>query len=523
MPEAGQLSLGGANEQFANSSVHQVNGVAHQVGEGEMENRDTAVVVGASAIYPALANWRRVSSLPKMLSHLVSWGWRPYIVGGWVRDAVLGDSAKDLDIECYSEEQRGIDELELCLGQVATDVERVGVSFGVLKVYLPGYHHPIDVSLPRRERKTEKGHKGFDVTYDGRMSPKKASSRRDFTFNALMYDPLQDTLYDFWGGIRDLQNGILRHISPAFVEDPLRVLRGFRFCSQFGLSPAPETVEMCRQLRAEFSALARERIGNEFLLWSGANLKQPSAGMMFLRETGWGELFPPFAKMMETQCVSTARGEDLWECAATSADALSRLLVGEEKETRRHLMLAVLSFGMCVGSGCLCTETDVVSAQERIAKLSPHITEFWSNLGISKKIADRIARLGCSASVLPRTPADVRILSYTLSPATIREWYMLAKSVYGAFSGRGREIEEMYNVAKREQITESPPSPLITGATLLRLGFQEGPQIGEIIRKAYWAQLRGEFSSLPGGVRWVFQNLPVTDQENIRRTEVRHV
>lgn len=466
------------------------------------------VIVEASSHYPALSGWKDVPSLPQLLSHLASNEWHSFIVGGWVRDAVLGNRAKDIDIECYSEREREIDELELCLKQVVNRVTRAGVSFGVLKVYLPGFQHPIDVSLPRREKKTGRGHRGFSITYDARISPREASSRRDFTFNALMYDPLHDTLYDFWGGIRDLQAGVLRHISRAFVEDPLRVLRGFRFCSRFGLSPAPETVEMCKQLRGEFSALARERVGNEFLLWASANLKQPSAGLMFLQETGWGELFPPFAKMMKTRCASNVQRENLWKCAAMGADVLSGLLAAEGIEKREHLMLAILSFGMCVEDSYLCTgctETDVMTIRERISRLSPRISDFWSSMGISKKLADRTARLCCAVSALPLTPADVRVLSSVLEPATVKDWYILARSVYSPFPKRLSKIGDAYNMAKEEGVTDSPPPPLITGGMLLQLGFREGPQIGTILRNAYWAQLLGAFSSPHEAVQWLLR------------------
>src|SRR2546426_730773 len=94
-----------------------------------------------------------------------------------------------------------------------------------------GYHPPCWLRHERRDSKVRPGHKGFEIDFDPRITPGEAAARRDFTLNALMFDPRRHEVLDFFGGQEDLRKKILRHTSPAFVEDPLRVLRGMQFAA----------------------------------------------------------------------------------------------------------------------------------------------------------------------------------------------------------------------------------------------------------------------------------------------------
>ena len=164
-------------------------------------------------------------------------GGRALMVGGAVRDLLMGaGSVKDIDLEVY-----GLDpeRLQRVVG-ARFDFDACGLSFGVLKIK----HFDIDVSLPRRESKRGIGHKGFLVDSDPYLPIHEAASRRDFTVNAMYYDPLADEFEDPFGGLEDMRRRVLRHVSPKFVEDPLRVLRGMQFIARFDLHPAQETVEI---------------------------------------------------------------------------------------------------------------------------------------------------------------------------------------------------------------------------------------------------------------------------------------
>jgi tRNA nucleotidyltransferase (CCA-adding enzyme) len=218
-------------------------------------------------------------------------GGKSFFVGGCVRDFFLGCTPKDFDIEVF-----GLDLAELT-AVLATfgKVDTVGRSFGVIKLTMEG-HDTIDFSMPQHRIKVADGHKGEQVVLDKGMSIREAAQRRDFTINSMSVDVLTGTLHDPFGGLRDLEARILRHVGPAFAEDPLRVLRGVQFAARFQMRMAPETVELCRSLLPQFESLPKERIWEEFskLLDKGTKV---SMGLDVLAATGWIEKFPALAAM----------------------------------------------------------------------------------------------------------------------------------------------------------------------------------------------------------------------------------
>ena len=214
-------------------------------------------------------------------------GGRALLVGGCVRDALMGGEPKDIDVECF-----GIapDRLRAILSErFALDL--VGASFGVLKLS----HLDVDVAIPRRETKLGLGHRAFEMEYDPTLTVRDASARRDFTVNAIYRDPLTDEIVDPWNGRADLERKTLRHVSGHFREDPLRVLRGMQFVARFGLSAAPETIEVCRAMTPE--GLASERLFGE---WSKLILKgvEISKGLNFLRDVGWVKYYPELERLI---------------------------------------------------------------------------------------------------------------------------------------------------------------------------------------------------------------------------------
>ena len=124
-------------------------------------------------------------------------GGRPLLVGGCVRDALLGLPIGEIDIEVYG---LGTRQVEAALRR-RFGIVTVGAAFGVTKVK----DHPIDVSVPRRENRTGAKHTDFDVQADPTMTPKDAAERRDFTANAILWVPATGELIDPWGGVADLQ------------------------------------------------------------------------------------------------------------------------------------------------------------------------------------------------------------------------------------------------------------------------------------------------------------------------------
>lgn len=181
-------------------------------------------------------------------------GGRTFYVGGYVRDKLLGIENKDIDIEVH-----GIDSNKLY--SILNTIEKpliYGNYFGIYS--LKGYD--IDIALPRKEKCIGNKHRDFSIDVDPFIGYKKAALRRDITINALMQDVLTGEILDYFGGLKDLNNKIIRHINnKSFIEDPLRVLRIAQFASRFDFAVAKETINLCKSM--DISTLSKERVIEE--------------------------------------------------------------------------------------------------------------------------------------------------------------------------------------------------------------------------------------------------------------------
>ena len=176
---------------------------------------------------------------------------RVYLVGGCVRDALLGREIYDYDIEVYDIKPAKFDEL-----MAGIKASGVGKSYFIYK------YKNYDLGLPRSESKTGNSHKDFAVSYIN--DPALASLRRDFTVNAMMMNIFNGEILDFHGGKKDLESKTLRHIdSEKFKEDPLRVLRGVQFSARLDFSIANKTLELMKTL--DLAHLSKDRINTELI------------------------------------------------------------------------------------------------------------------------------------------------------------------------------------------------------------------------------------------------------------------
>src|SRR4051812_44163929 len=145
------------------------------------------------------------ASKVKTLSAIVQrLGGRAMLVGGCVRDELMGVDHKDWDLEVYGVQPEKLRDILDSFGEVNV----VGEAFTVYKL-----GNDLDVSIPRRERKTGKGHRGFIVEGDAEMSFEEASSRRDFTVNSILKDPITNEIVDPFNGRQDIRRKLLRHVS----------------------------------------------------------------------------------------------------------------------------------------------------------------------------------------------------------------------------------------------------------------------------------------------------------------------
>ena len=436
-------------------------------------------------------------------------GGQALLVGGCVRDELLGLKPKDFDIECFGISGQ---DLQATLGE-KFELDLVGISFGVIKLK----HLEIDVAMPRRETKLGLGHRAFGMEYDPTLTIEAASSRRDFTINAIYRDPLTDEILDPWNGRVDLEKRILRHVSPHFVEDPLRVLRGMQFVARFDLTPAPETIEVCRGMTPE--GLAPERLFGEWekLLTQGVKI---SKGLNFLKDVGWVKYYPELEKLIGCKQDPEWHPEgDVWNHTLCCLDAYAKerdnRTVEQSEQSNNPDDLIVGLAVLCHDFGKpKCTAYDPV--RKRIRSLG-HDEE-----GVEPTLSF-LRRLTNEERLLKEVPPLVRLHMRPFamwrdksSDGAIRR--LAAKVVridrlirVAAADDAGRPpfpsepepLRWLAEQAERLRVADSAPKPIVQGRDLIALGMKPGVEFGRILKAAYEAQLDGKFSDIKGGIEYV--------------------
>ena len=437
---------------------------------------------------------------------------RPRLVGGGVRDWLLGLEAKDFDVEVAGADYATLVRVLAPFG----DADLVGRSFGVVKLRLAGAEY--DFSLPRRESKTGSGHRGFAVAPDPTLSDAEAAARRDFTINAIAFDPMTGAIIDPHNGQADLQAKVLRQTSAAFVEDPLRVLRGMQLAARFDLTMAPETVELCRSIVGTFRELPLERIWGEWDKWAIKSVI-PSRGIAVLEQTGWLAHFPELSAMSGTPQEPEWHPEgDVLTHTKHCLDALARLpgWLQSDPARRRYLMLAVLAhdFGKPLTTVRVERRGAIrwTSPGHEVAG-GPLADAFLRRIGAPLGMIDRVRplvehHLAHQRGQVEFTDSAVRRLARKLVPATIDELCLVMMADHlGRPPLVSAETETRIRVLREKaralEIQDNAPRPLILGRHLIELGLQPSPSFRPIIDACMEAQLDGKFADEAGGRTWL--------------------
>jgi tRNA nucleotidyltransferase (CCA-adding enzyme) len=431
-------------------------------------------------------------------------GGRALLVGGCVRDTLMGTQPKDWDLEVY---QLDAQHLRRILDQFGP-VNVVGEAFTVYKL-----GHDLDVSIPRRERKTGRGHKAFIIEGDPEMSVTDAARRRDFTINAILQDPLTEELIDPFQGRRDIEQRTMRAVSgETFAEDSLRVLRAAQFASRFQFDIDPDTVELCRTI--DLSDLPAERIWGEMeklLLQS----TRPSVGLEWLRKLGVLEkLFPEIQSLIGVPQDPEWHPEgDVFIHTQLAIDRARELIYDLGYARQVTVMLATLAhdFGKPATTETIDgrwrsrghEEAGVPPAESFLNTLNVHTIDGYQvrNQVIAlvrehlkpgefykkrDEVGDgafrRLARR-CEPDLLYRV-AKADSLGRNAEWVPRDKWY-------------GADAQEWFIQRTRElEVEQHPPEPLLLGRHLLDLGLEPGPQMGEITRAVYEMQLDGRVRTL---------------------------
>jgi tRNA nucleotidyltransferase (CCA-adding enzyme) len=412
-------------------------------------------------------------------------GGRAVLVGGYVRDRLLGIESKDYDVEIFGLTPQAVTDL---LGGFGELVE-VGRAFGVLRV--KGID--ADFSLPRRDSKSGSGHRGFHVSFDPDLDFSEASRRRDLTVNSIGLDPLSGQILDPHGGRADLQRGILRATDAHhFAEDPLRGLRAAQFAARLEMAPDEELTRLCSQL--DLAELPAERIFEELrkLLIKS---RKPSLGFEFLQRTQLLRFFPELESLPGVPQDPEWHPEgDVWVHTMLVIDEAAALRSGD------HHDLALMYAALCHDFGkpaVLVQEGNRVRTPKHDAIGARLAREFLERLRAPGDLCEQVEalvkhHLAPALFVAQGTTAKgYRRLARTLDKAGVNI-ELLVRVARADHWGRTTDdaksrifpaADAFLAEAQKASVLEQAPADVVQGRHLQARGLKPGPHFGDILAR----------------------------------------
>ena len=402
-------------------------------------------------------------SLHKIFFKLIEHGIKPIIVGGYVRDALMQRESHDIDIELYN--VTSLEYVEKLLKEFGS-LNGVGKSFGILKLRYQEIE--LDFSLPRSDSKIATGHQGFRIDIDSSLDFTQASSRRDFTINAMGYDTQTKEILDPFDGKKDLQKKRLKAVDlKKFDEDPLRVLRAVMFHARFEFTLDAALFHKCKtMIEADvLKELPQERIFEEIkkiLLKS----KRPSKGFYLLKQLGGFRFFTEFSQLTD----------DEYKEILQALDSCKKEQIANEEE-----ILAIMLALLC--SKFSKTET----------------TNFLNKLTKSKKLIATVEKL---------TQTQLRLEEYSnyeiyklATQIEIKLYVNYLETLY--HNTKTEKVEFLAKKARELGVLHHKTAPLIMGRDLLTLGIKPSANFSKILAEAYEAQMHGVFQNRDEAMEWL--------------------
>lgn len=425
------------------------------------------------------------------------------LVGGCVRDMILGKISKDFDIEVYKSEALKLEKIVKQFGKVSD----IGKAFGILKMSF-GQNIDIDISLPRTDSKIGVGHRGFEIKTDPDMSIEEAARRRDFTINSMAADPLTGKLYDPFNGVNDLKNKCLKVTDKErFKDDPLRVMRALQFIGRFDLKIEPKTVKIIQEMIPKLNELPKERIFEE---WKKLLLKsrKPSLGLNKAMKLGvLDQIHPEFPPLKNTKQEQEWHPEgDVWKHTLMSVDAASKIVRLRNLDAKKSLTIILSTLCHDLGKISTTEKKDgrYISHKHEQAGAKP-TKKFLSSIGVDNLIRNKVIKLitnHLSPTMLHQgkekiTDKAIRRLAKRIYPATIYELVLLAEADHlgrGPFTESKKTDQLIMKIfhagpwllkrARELDVEESRPPDLIQGRDLINIGYKPGVNFGKMIKLA---------------------------------------
>lgn len=413
---------------------------------------------------------------------------KAYIVGGYVRDRLLGNvqSSHDIDVEIYGLEAKKLEEILASFSNVI----KVGKSFGVYKLdILPDF----DFALARTEKKVGQSHTGFEITHDIHLTIEEASIRRDLTINSILFDPYTNEYIDPFGGIDDLNNHLLKAVSQQkFIEDPLRILRVARFLAKLpDFNVDPELENLCFNNRDSLKYLTKERVYREYesMLLS----TMPSRSFEFLKRI---DALPLFLKkmLMTPQRLDFHPEGNVFNHTMLVID-LAALNKDKVKKPNYFMWAALLHD---IGKIKVTTKEGRAPNHDLVGEKMAYdeMIKISNNKSISKYV-----------SIMVRTHM---ILMVAMKKQDFIPYLKVLRRIDGILElddlillskcdKLGRKRIDIHTIGQFDQYIEtmkskygiSPITPIINGNSLKSLGYNDYSNYNSLLEYAYTLQLKG--------------------------------
>ena len=428
---------------------------------------------------------KNIDMAVKIASLVSEQGGTAYFVGGYVRDKIRHKKNKDIDIEIH-----GIypNQLESILDSLGERIS-IGESFGIYN--LRGYS--LDIAMPRKEDNRGVGHKDFEICVDPFIGTYKAAQRRDFTFNALLEDIMTGKIIDHFGGVEDINNGIIRHINDeTFIEDPLRVLRAAQFAARFNYTVAEETIDLCRHM--DLSSLSRERIFGEM---EKAMLKSDKPSVFFESLRQMNQLSVWFPELEQTIGVKQnpkhhAEG-DVWTHTMMVADAA----VGYRDKVTNPLGFMISTITHDFGKA-LCTElvNGEIHAYNHETVGLPLVETFMLRLTTEKSLIEYVMNLSefhMKPNMLAADHSSIKATNKMFDQSVDPEAliYLAVSDGLGKTAPREYISYDDFFKKRLEIFKEYMSRPYVMGRDLIAAGMLPSERFSEYLEYAHKLRLAG--------------------------------
>ena len=454
----------------------------------------------------------------ELIQKLNKEGHQALIIGGAVRDALLGIEPKDIDIEVY---KISYNDLMTFLSNYGK-VDLVGKKFGVVKFKPKDSEWTYDFSIPRKENKIGIGHTEFEIIFDKDMTIEEASARRDLTINAIGYDPIENKIYDSFGGVEHLKNKVIKHTSKQFSEDSLRILRILQFQSRFNFTIHYDTIQLIREMLKtnEFDNLSKERVYEEWRKWAEKGVRHDLI-FKFLRDTTLIEKYPELKLLKETPQDKIYHPEGDVEIHTEMTLTEMDKIVEKENISGEEKVILIMSILFHDIAKPQTTKEEFKRARMTITSHGHEalggemVKEILPRLGFPESLITPISNLvanhlsGVSISMIDSRSGKmkaVKKLSRRLYPATIQQLlYVMDADNYGR-GGERKEATgkaELIELSAEADVQNKAYQPILMGRHLIEKGLMPSPKFKEILQKSFEAQESGAFNDLTGAKKWL--------------------